>query len=81
MHEMGHAFNLKHSRLKARPKSLSWMNEPLKFDGSPSFFRQFRFAFDPVELAHLRHGNRREVIMGGNPFMSGSHLDLPPHVS
>ena len=81
MHEMGHAFNLKHSRLKALPKSLSWMNEPLKFDGAPSFFRQFRFAFDPVELAHLRHGNRREVIMGGNPFMSGSHLDLPPHVS
>jgi hypothetical protein len=80
VHEAGHAFNFLHSWDKARPDSLSWMNYDWRYDqrnGQDSFWKQFAFRFDDDELIHLRHGNRASVIMGGDPWSSGSHLEAP----
>ncbi|HSN60095.1 MAG TPA: hypothetical protein VLR49_04120, partial [Ferruginibacter sp.] len=83
VHELGHCFNLLHSWQKSLatppkpniPGSLSWMNYPWGFPGGPvSFWNQFPFQFDPVELSHMRHGFRNNVVMGGNPFTVGSSL-------
>ena len=83
VHELGHCFNLLHSWQKSFasppkpdiPSSLSWMNYPWKFPGGPSvYWGNFPFKFDPVELTHIRHGLRNNVIMGGNPFATGSSL-------
>ena len=78
VHEAGHAFNFLHSWDKARPDSLSWMNYDWRYDqrnGTESFWKRFAFRFDDDELIHLRHGNRASVIMGGDPWSSGSHLE------
>jgi hypothetical protein len=84
VHELGHCFNLLHSWQKSYasppkpniPGSLSWMNYPWYFPGGPAaFWNAFPFRFDPVEVAHIRHGFRNDVIMGGNPFTVGSSLD------
>ncbi|WP_158839504.1 hypothetical protein [Saccharothrix deserti] len=90
VHELGHCFNLYHSFHKNRveppmpnrPGSLSWMNYPRMYDpgnGSPAgegpFWAAFPFQFDDLELAHLRHGFRNNVIMGGNPFGTGAASD------
>ncbi len=78
VHEAGHAFNLLHSWNKNRPDSLSWMNYPWRYDnrnGAGSFWSNFRFRFDNEELIHLRHGDRASVIMGGDPWASGGHLE------
>jgi hypothetical protein len=80
VHESGHAFNFLHSWDKARPDSLSWMNYDWRYDqrnGADSFWQRFAFRFDDDELIHLRHGNRASVIMGGDPWSSGSHLEAP----
>jgi hypothetical protein len=80
VHEAGHAFNFLHSWDKARPDSLSWMNYDWRYDqrnGPDSFWKRFAFRFDDDELIHLRHGNRASVIMGGDPWSSGSHLEAP----
>lgn len=71
-----------------RPTSLSWMNYPQLFpfgyafppgwDGSSSFWSQFRFQFDRNELSHLRHNDRAEVIMGGRSFGFAGHLEELP---
>src|SRR5262249_8894909 len=37
----------------------------------------FGFRFDDDELIHIRHGDRASVIMGGDPWSSGSHLEAP----
>lgn len=83
VHELGHCFNLLHSwqkSLATPPKpnivsSLSWMNYPWGFPGGAvAFWNNFPFQFDPVELVHVRHGYRNNVIMGGNPFSVGSSL-------
>ncbi len=83
VHELGHCFNLLHSWQKSYasppkpniPGSLSWMNYPWYFPGGPAaFWNAFPFQFDPVEVAHIRHGFRNNVIMGGNPFGTGSSL-------
>jgi hypothetical protein len=37
--------------------------------------------FDDEELVHIRHGDRRAVIMGGDDWGSGGHLDAPPSAS
>jgi hypothetical protein len=39
--------------------------------GAAAFWAAFPFQFDDLELAHLRHGFRNAVIMGGNPFGTG----------
>lgn len=87
VHELGHCFNLFHSFHKTymnpplpnRPGSLSWLNYPQNFNpgngapgGSAAFWAAFPFEFDVLELAHLRHGFRNDVIMGGNPFGTGA---------
>lgn len=81
VHEAGHAFNFLHSWDKNRPDSLSWMNYDWRYDnrnGADQFWANFRFRFDDEELLHLRHGNRPSVIMGGDPWASGGHLEAPP---
>jgi len=81
MHEAGHAFNFLHSWNKNRPDALSWMNYPSRYDnlhGADSFWSNFNFRFDDEELIHLRHGDRASVIMGGDPWASGGHLESPP---
>jgi len=81
VHEAGHAFNFLHSWDKNRPDSLSWMNYDWRYDnrnGANSFWSNFRLRFDDEELIHLRHGDRASVIMGGDPWASGGHLETPP---
>lgn len=80
VHEAGHAFNFLHSWNKGRPDSLSWMNYDSRYDQrnpTLNFWKKFAFRFDDDELIHLRHGNRSAVIMGGDPWASGSHLEAP----
>jgi hypothetical protein len=83
VHELGHCFNLLHSWQKSyatppapnRPNSLSWMNYPWYYPGGPSaFWTSFPFQFDDLELIHLRHAFRNNIIMGGNDFITGSAL-------
>jgi hypothetical protein len=81
VHEAGHAFNFLHSWDKSRPDALSWMNYDWRYDqrnGNGSYWAGFRFRFDDEELLHMRHGDRAAVIMGGDPWSSGSHMDAPP---
>jgi hypothetical protein len=75
VHEAGHAFNFLHSWNKGRPNARSWMNYPQYVT---NFWNNFEFRFDNEELIHLRHGNRSEVIFGGDPWATGSHLEVPP---
>ena len=90
VHELGHCFNLFHSFAKhyadppvpSRPYSLSWMNYPQRFpDGDTPeikeriFYSLFPFQFDDLEVIHLRHAFRNNIIIGGNPFRKGSALD------
>lgn len=86
VHELGHCFNLLHSWQKGlanppapdRPASPSWMNYPWKFPGGPgAFWSAFPFQFDDLEVNHLRHGFRNQVVMGGSPFAVGSALQAP----
>ena len=72
VHEAGHAFNFVHSWNKSRPDALSWMNYPQYVT---NFWDDFMMRFDEEELIHLRHGKRSEVIMGGDPWATGSHLE------
>jgi hypothetical protein len=81
VHEAGHAFNFLHSWDKNRPDSLSWMNYDWRYDarnGPDSFWGNFYLRFDDEELIHIRHGNRASVIMGGDPWGSGGHMEAPP---
>lgn len=80
VHEIGHGFNFVHSWNKGRPDSLSWMNYDWRYDnrnGADSFWKNFRFEFDAEELIHLRHGDRSEVIPGGDPWATGMHSEVP----
>ncbi len=80
VHEAGHAWNLLHSWNKSRPDSLSWMNYDWRYDdrnGVDSFWAAFRMRFDDEELIHMRHGDRRAVIMGGDDWGTGGHLEAP----
>ncbi len=80
VHEIGHAFNFLHSWDKGRPDALSWMNYDWKYDarnGADSFWANFRMRFDNEELIHMRHGDRASVIMGGDPWASGGHMEAP----
>ena len=92
VHELGHCFNLFHAFHKSfmnppmpnRPGSLSWMNYPQNYNpgggapaGAAAFWGGFSFQFDDLELAHVRHGFRNNVIMGGSPFGTGAALEMP----
>lgn len=81
VHELGHCFNLLHSWQKSlavppapnRPAALSWMNYPQNYPGgTPAYWAAFPFQFDDLELLHLRHAFRNNIIMGGNNFTVGS---------
>ncbi|MDB5191696.1 MAG: hypothetical protein JWQ96_1259 [Segetibacter sp.] len=84
VHELGHCFNLLHSWQKSYatpakpniPASLSWMNYPWYYTGgADNFWNNFPFQFDSVEIEHIRHGFRNNVIMGGNNFATGASLE------
>ncbi|MDH5639478.1 MAG: hypothetical protein OEZ04_13410, partial [Nitrospinota bacterium] len=80
VHEAGHAFNFLHSWDKSRADSLSWMNYDWKYnslDSGNDYWRDFEFRFDDEELIHMRHGDRASVIMGGDQWASGGHMDMP----
>jgi len=54
------------------------MNYDWKYDmrnGEDSFWSNFNFQFDDEELIHMRHGDRASVIMGGDPWASGTHME------
>jgi hypothetical protein len=85
IHELGHCFNLQHTWQKsyATPQkpaitdSLSWMNYPKFYPGGLSaFWNAFPFQFDPVEVTHLRHGYRPNLMRGKNPFTMGGLQDV-----
>jgi hypothetical protein len=85
IHELGHCFNLAHTWQKSYatpPKphisdSLSWMNYPQFYPGGHSaFWNAFSFQFDPVEVTHLRHGFRPNLIRSRNPFSQGALPDI-----
>jgi hypothetical protein len=87
VHELGHGFNLLHSFQKSRaippvpsrPGSATWMAYPHLFPGGETaFWREFAFQFDHLELDHLRHAFREDVIMGGNPFQVGAAFEQDP---
>ena len=86
VHELGHSFNLFHSFQKpyttpsspSRPSALSYMNYPHLFPaGQAAFWSAFPFTFDDLELVHLRHAYRNNIVMGGNPFGGGAALMDP----
>lgn len=86
VHELGHCFNLFHSfhkkfmnpPLPNRPSAKSWMNYPQNYPGgAAAFWSAFPFQFDNLEVIHLRHAFRNNIIMGGNPFGTGAALENP----
>jgi hypothetical protein len=80
VHEIGHAFNLLHSWDKGRPDAESWMNYDWRYDrrnGTGRFWSRFQMRFDDEELLHLRHGDRAAVIMGADPWATGTHAEAP----
>ena len=57
------------------------MNYPDRFPGGEeAFWPAFGFEFDDLELAHLRHAFRDDVIMGGSPFLADAALRAPESV-
>jgi len=87
VHELGHCFNLFHSFQKRyttppipnRPAALSWMNYPGAYPGggAAAFWASFAFQFDNLEITHLRHAFRNNIIFGGNNFGIGAALEDP----
>ena len=88
VHELGHCFNLYHSFHKHymnppvpnRPGSLSWMNYPANYNngsesGASAYWSSFPFKFDSMEIIHLRHAFRNNIVMGRNPFGQGAAVD------
>ena len=79
IHEVGHAFNLPHSWLRTtNPDSASesFMNYPWGYTGGEnSFWSNFRWEFDDVELIWMRHADRNNVIFGGNDWI-GNNLSI-----
>jgi len=76
IHEIGHGLNYVHSWNKNAPDDLSWMNYDWRYDnrnGRNSYFANFDFRFSDDELLHLRHGDRRAVIPGGDAWATGRH--------
>ena len=84
VHELGHCFNLYHSFHKQymnppvpnRPDAKSWMNYPQLYPGgAAAFWSAFPFQFDNLEVIHLRHAYRNNIIIGGNPFGTGAAME------
>ncbi|MCW3093360.1 MAG: hypothetical protein JWP81_4429 [Ferruginibacter sp.] len=92
VHEMGHCFNLYHSHQKEfmhppqpnRLDALSWMHYPDYYlspngSGASAYWAAFPFQFDDLEIIHLRHAFRNDIIMGGNNFGTGA-ADVDPNL-
>ncbi|MHA1950045.1 MAG: hypothetical protein ACW987_09245 [Candidatus Thorarchaeota archaeon] len=90
VHEIGHGFNLMHSWEKSlatpsgtnRADAESWMNYPQKYDRLRGktygdFWKNFHFRFDTEEILHIRHGDLKSVIFGGDPFSVGASRTFP----
>ncbi|MDX6717789.1 MAG: hypothetical protein QOJ63_43 [Solirubrobacteraceae bacterium] len=84
VHELGHAFNLPHCwqsvsskpPFPSRPDAGSWMNYAERFPGgAAAYWSRFAFEFDDIEIVHLRHAFREDVIMGGSPFAGSAAYD------
>ncbi len=76
VHEIGHAFNLPHTWLRSmNPDSASesFMNYPSLYSGgsggTAAYWSNFRWEFDDVELAWMRHADRKDVIFGGEDWV------------
>lgn len=79
IHEVGHSFNLPHSwrrTTNADSASESYMNYPWGYTGGSggetTFWENFRWEFDDVELVWIRHGDRRDVIFGGRDWIGNN---------
>jgi len=82
IHELGHCFNLPHawvareggSLIENDYSTLSWMSHPSAYyasktsHGRDDFWRRFNFQFSNLELLHLRHAFRNDIIPGGRNF-------------
>jgi hypothetical protein len=84
VHEVGHNFNLPHTWQRTdNPDSASnsFMNYPWGYTGGAgtetAFWSDFRWEFDDDEIAWMRHGNRPDVIFGGNDWI-GNNLSMFP---
>ena len=82
VHEVGHSFNLPHSwsrSVAGDSASDSYMNYPWGYTGGTGgeqqFWENFRWQFDDVELAWMRHQDRNDVIFGGNDWI-GNNLSV-----
>ena len=82
IHEIGHNFNLPHTwqrTILPDPASQSFMNYPWLFTdgtgGEGQFWENFYWEFDDVELVWMRHGDRNDVIFGGNDWI-GNNLSI-----
>lgn len=89
IHEVGHSWNLPHSwQRTAAPNSAStsFMNYPWGYTGGAgtetAFWSGFRWTFDDVELAWMRHADRADMIFGGRDWI-GNNLSrsLDPAVN
>ena len=83
IHEAGHAFNLPHTwqrTVNDDTGSESFMNYPWGYDGGEtSFWSNFRWEFDDVELIWMRHADRNDVIFGGRDWIGNNlSVDLSP---
>ena len=80
-HEVGHSFNLPHSwqrGMNADSASESFMNYAWGYTGGggeSGFWSNFRWEFDDVELAWMRHQCRNDVIFGGTDWI-GNNLSI-----
>ncbi|QDU59945.1 hypothetical protein Pan216_07800 [Planctomycetes bacterium Pan216] len=74
MHEIGHAFNLRHSfdskkKLGLKLLSSSYMNYPDRHaHGSTAYWKDFDWDFDDEEMDFIRHGQFDRVVMGGASY-------------
>jgi hypothetical protein len=83
IHEVGHSFNLPHSwsrSVNPDSGSESFMNYPWGYTGGTaskeeSFWSNFRWEFDDVELIWMRHADRNDVIFGGRDWI-GNNLSI-----
>jgi hypothetical protein len=86
VHELGHCFNLYHSFHKSamvpplpdRLDAKSWMNYVQNYPGGAAkYWLDFPFQFDDLEVIHLRHAYRNNILIGANNFGIGAALFEP----
>jgi hypothetical protein len=78
VHELGHTLNLIHrfDRLVRRADSTSFMNYDWHYKGggkTEQYWRDFRFTFDPDEIAFMRHAPWWKVVPGGAEYFTAQY--------